>query len=169
MAKTKDPAAAKVRHDRIRRLKRQTLGFVFALLAVIGAGTILLTAGKFVHKTFFDDSEEKQNYKEMVAPLVSMDPAPFDSLQDADTDMLLEAGIWAVLQYEDMAKYERDEYDAIILPTVDVERYLSRMYGPSYSIEHHSFFDLDHCGSDLAEPLVRKSDDRNVVHLRHGA
>ena len=143
MAKIKDPVAAKERHNRIRRFRRQTLGFVFCLLALIGAGTIVYGAVHYVHSTFFDDTEDRQAYQQLIAPLVSMDPAPFDSLENADQDMLLEAAIWAALDYEDTTKYDRNEYDSIILPTVDVERYLSRMYGPSYTVEHHSFFDLD--------------------------
>ncbi len=143
MAKMKDAVTAKERRNRARRFRRQTLGFVFALLALVGAGAIVYGAITYVHGAFFDDTEDKQNYQQVIAPLVAMDPAPFDSIDAANQDMLLEAAIWATLNNEDTSKYDRNEFDAILLPSVEVERYLSRMYGPSYIVEHHSFFDLD--------------------------
>lgn len=143
MAKIKDPAVVRERRNRARRFRRQMLGFLFTLLALVGAGTVIFAATRLVHTAFFDDTEDRQNYQVLLAPLVAMDPAPFESLDNANPDMLLEAAIWAALDYEDTTKYSRNEYDQIILPTVDVERYLSRMYGPSFSFTHHSFFDLD--------------------------
>ncbi|MEG2677287.1 MAG: hypothetical protein RR933_04130 [Oscillospiraceae bacterium] len=143
MAKTTDAVILKEKRDRARRFRRQALGVFFVCLAVIGAGTIIFGAGNFIYSAFFDDTSDKQNFQELIAPLVSMDPTPFESIEDANQDILLEASIWAALEYEDTSKYTRNEYDAIILPSVDVERYITKMYGPSYVIAHHSFFDLD--------------------------
>ncbi len=143
MAKAKDPAVVKQRRNRARRFRRQSLGFLVSVLTLIGAGTVVWGVARLVHNTFFDDTQDRQAYQVLIAPLVAMDPAPFESLDNADPDLLLEAAIWAALDYEDTAKYSRNEYDQIILPTVDVERYLSRMYGSAYPISHHSFFDLD--------------------------
>lgn len=91
----------------------------------------------------FDDTEDKQDFQKLLAPLVAMDPAPFETLEDADQNMLLEAAIWAAMNYEDNTKFERNEVGAPIVPTVDIDRYISSMYGPSFKIKHHTFSDAD--------------------------
>ncbi|MEG1181748.1 MAG: hypothetical protein RSD39_06940, partial [Oscillospiraceae bacterium] len=70
-------------------------------------------------------------------------PAPFDSIEKADHDMLLQAAIWATITGEDTTKYERNEEGKMILPTVDIDRYATKMYGSNYTITHKSFTDLD--------------------------
>ena len=143
MAKNKDPQLAKSRQMRGKRRRRKAFGFIFTCFALIGAATIVYLCASFIHQRFFDDTAQRQDYQSLIAPLVAMDPTAFSSIDEANQDMLLEAAIWAALTYEDTTKYERNEYEEIILPTIDVERYLSQMYGPSFKVEHHSFYDLD--------------------------
>lgn len=140
MAQTK--LTKKERQKLAQRRRRQLSGLLFICLALIGAGTIVALAARYIG-SLLDDSETKQDYQRLIAPLVAMDPAPFASLEEANPDMLLESAIWAALDYEDTSKYERNEAGSIMLPTEDVERYYSAMYGPSQTLEHRSFADLD--------------------------
>ncbi|MDO4566030.1 MAG: hypothetical protein Q4B42_01745 [Oscillospiraceae bacterium] len=132
----------KERQKRAQRRRRQASGLFFILLALVGAGTIVFAAVRYIGG-LLDDSEARQDYQQLIAPLVALDPEPFESLGEADGALLLESAIWAALDYEDTSKYERNEAGSILLPTVDVERYYSAMYGPSAALEHRSFTDED--------------------------
>ncbi len=143
MPKSKDPHVAKTKQMQAKRRRRRALGLVFTCFALIGVSTLVYLCVSFIHHRFFDDTAQRQDYQALIAPLVAMDPKEFTSIEEADQDVLLEAAIWAALNYEDTSKYERNEQEEILLPTVDVERYLSQMYGPAFQIEHHSFYDLD--------------------------
>ena len=141
--KTKDPQLAREKKKAAQRRRRKALGFVFSLLAIIGVAAIVTVCVNVIHARFFDDSKDKEAYARLIAPLVAMDPDSFPTLADANKDVLLESAVWAALSYEDNTKYSRNDKDEIILPTVDVERYYSQMYGPDAKIEHHTFTDVD--------------------------
>ena len=129
------------RRHLLQRRRRQIIGAVFLFLAVIGALSIV----NFAVSSFTaanDDTEIKQDYQKLLAPLVALDPAPFESLDDADQGVLLESAIWAALEYEDQSKYERNEAGSLLLPTPDIERYYSAMFG-SHELVHGTFTDAD--------------------------
>ncbi len=124
-----------------RRRRRQLLGGVLCLLIVLGAASVVSMAGRVVG-SLFDDSEERAAYEKLLAPLVMLDPVPFDSLETADQNLLLQAAIWEAIYNEDIAdetKYERDETGALIMPAVDVDKNGALLFGPNYVLEHHTF------------------------------
>ena len=124
-----------------RRRRRQLLGGVLCLLIVFGAASVGASVGRVIG-SLFDDSEERAQYEKLLAPLVMLDPVPFDSLETADQNLLLQAAIWEAIYNEDIAdetKYERDESGALIMPAVDVDKNGALLFGPDYTLEHHSF------------------------------
>lgn len=124
-----------------RRRRRQLLGGVLCLLIVFGAASVVTSVGRVIG-SLFDDSEERAQYEKLLAPLVMLDPVPFDSLETADQNLLLQAAIWEAIYNEDIAdetKYERDESGALIMPAVDVDKNGALLFGPNYTLEHHSF------------------------------
>ena len=124
-----------------RRRRRQLLGGVLCLLIVFGAASVVGSVGRVIG-SLFDDSEERAQYEKLLAPLVMLDPVPFDSLETADQNLLLQAAIWEAIYNEDIAdetKYERDESGALIMPAVDVDKNGALLFGPDYTLEHHSF------------------------------
>ena len=124
-----------------RRRRRQLLGGVLCLLIVFGAASVVASVGRVIG-SLFDDSEERAQYEKLLAPLVMLDPVPFDSLETADQNLLLQAAIWEAIYNEDIAdetKYERDESGALIMPAVDVDKNGALLFGPDYTLEHHSF------------------------------
>ncbi len=136
------PITKKERQKRRKRRRRQFVGFLVLFLCVVGAATIV-TLGVGLVNRYFSEEENYADYEQLIAPIVSLDPAPFSSIDKANEDVLLEAAIWAALDYEDTTKYSLDEFGAILLPTVDIDTYVSKMYGPSFRLEHHTFTDLD--------------------------
>ncbi|MEA5051228.1 MAG: hypothetical protein VB021_07110 [Oscillospiraceae bacterium] len=136
------PVTKKERKKRRQRRRRQFVGLMVFVLCVVGAATII-TGAVTLAKHYFSEEENYGDYEQLIAPIVSLDPAPFSSIDKADKNILLEAAIWAALDYEDTSKYSLDEYGAILLPSVDVDTYITKMYGPSFKIEHATFSDLD--------------------------
>ena len=125
----------------LQRRRRQIIGAVFLFFAVVGVISVVgFVVSSLTAAT--DDTEIKQDYQKLIAPLVSLDPAPFETLDDADQDVLLESAIWAALEYEDQSKYERNEAGSLLLPTPDIERYYSAMFG-SHELTHGTFTDAD--------------------------
>lgn len=121
-----------------RRRRRQLLGGVLSVLIVLGAISLIM-AGVRVTAGLFDDTEERQQYEKLLAPVVMLDPVPFDSLETADQNMLLQAAIWEAIYNEDITKYDRDEGGALILPVVDVDKNAALLMGKNYVLEHHTF------------------------------
>ncbi|MEA4912307.1 MAG: hypothetical protein VB092_06845 [Oscillospiraceae bacterium] len=136
------PATKKERQKRRQRRRRQFVGLFVLILCVVGAATIIV-GGVRLAKHYFSEEENYGDYEQLIAPIVSLDPAPFSSIDKADKNMLLEAAIWAALDYEDTSKYQLDEYGAILLPAIDVDTYITKMFGPSFKLEHQTFSDLD--------------------------
>lgn len=121
-----------------RRRRRQLLGGVISLLVVVGAISLIM-GGVRVAAGLFDDTAERQQYEKLLAPVVMLDPVPFDSLETADQNMLLQAAIWEAIYNEDITKYDRDEGGALILPVVDVDKNAALLLGKNYALEHHTF------------------------------
>ncbi len=128
--------------DRIykrKRLRRQFTGAVFALLAGIGVVSIVLFGINQVRKTF-DDTDDRQAYAALIAPIVALDPAPFKSLDQADPNLLMQGAIWATILNEDVSKYSRDEQSGqLMLPSIEVASYAAKLYGPDIAVENKTF------------------------------
>ncbi len=94
-------------------------------------------------KTVSNDDDQKLEFARLIAPLVSLDPVPFESVEKAKPEMLETASIWAVIYNEDTSKYVRNENEQLLIPTVDVDRYFKRMFGSAALPEHATFTDGD--------------------------
>ena len=141
MANTNE--AEKTRHAlRRRRRLRQILGAVVCVLVLIGLYSVILS-GVHLAAQLFDDTEEREEFEQRLQTLVSLDPEPFESLETANRARLLDAAIWSVIQKnsENMDVYERDEIGAMYLPTLDVDKELSSLYGPDFQFNHETFTD----------------------------
>lgn len=136
MAKVKYTKAQKARKRR-RRI-RQLRGAIFLLFAFIGMLAIAsLVIGKL--RTVTNDDEQKQEFAKIIAPLVAMDPVPFESVDKANPEMLKQTSIWAVIYNENTSKYLRNESDQLLIPAVDVDRYFRKLFGEGTLPEHSTF------------------------------
>ena len=123
-----------------RRRSRQKVGLAVLLLTVIGALSIVLGGVKGV-QFLLDNSKEKAEYEVILAPLVMLDPLPFDSLDKANHATLMQAAMWACIYNNDFSTYERDEVGALMLPAIEIEREAMRLYGPDFTFTRESFTD----------------------------
>ena len=140
MAKVK---YTKAQRARIRRRRfRQLIGAGFLLLALDGVFSIVsFVIGKV--RTRKDDGELKLEYAKLIAPLVALDPVPFESVDKAKPEILEEASIWSIIYNEDTTKYQRNENDQMMIPAVDVDRHFKKLFGSASLPEHVTFSDGD--------------------------
>ncbi|MEG0109596.1 MAG: hypothetical protein RR675_00640 [Oscillospiraceae bacterium] len=125
---------------RRRRRIRQLIGAVVCLLVVVGLAT-LLRAGFLSVAKLTDNSGEKAEFETRLTNLVAKDPLPFDTLGEANQDLLLSAAIWGTLAEADQSVYERDDIGQPYLPTVDVDNFVAKLYGKEFKFEYKSFED----------------------------
>lgn len=127
---------------RRRRRLRQMLGAVVCLLVVIGLASVISGGVRFAAR-LFDDTEERAKFEERLQTLVSLDPDPFASLEEANRARLLDAAIWSVIQQnsDQQDTYERDEIGAMYLPTLDIDRAVASLYGPDFHFNYETFSD----------------------------
>ena len=123
---------------RRRRRWRQLLGAVVCLLVVIGLVSVV-SGGVRLTATLFDDSELKAEYVLRLRNLVALDPVPFDSIEEANQNTLLNALIWSSISED--KEYERDEVGAMYLPTLDIDRAVASLYGPDFHFNYETFTD----------------------------
>lgn len=126
------------RIKKAKRFRRKLTGLIFLLLAMIGVAAIVVVIVNRVNVAL-DDTDEKLEYEQLFSALVSLDPAEFNSIENADMDKLKEAAIFTTLEFENTEKYEMDEFGRIILPVVDIERYATRLFGSRVSLVHGTF------------------------------
>lgn len=121
-----------------KRLRRKTIGVVFILFALVGAGYIIsLIIGSV--NIALDDTDEKRDYEILFSALVSMDPTDFSSILNADPKKLKEAAILTTMEMENLYKYESDEYGYTYIPTTDIDRYTIKLFGPNVQLENATF------------------------------
>ena len=133
---------------RQRRRWRQLLGLVVCLLVIVGICTVL-SRGVETVGGLFDNSALKQDLESRLQCYVMLDPLPFDSLDQADPNQIKEYAIWttvnnALATAGSLDAYERDpDTDGIILPTLEVDAAIARLFGPDYKVEHATFENSD--------------------------
>ncbi len=127
---------------RRRRRLRQLLGAVVCIFVVIGIGSVISSGIRMTAK-LFDDTEERLSYEQRLQMLVSLDPEPFDSLENANRTRLLHAAIWTVVQqnHDSLDSYEHDDIGAMYLPTLDIDRVVASLYGPDFHFNYDTFTD----------------------------
>lgn len=127
---------AKRRHRHIRQLK----GALFVVLAVVGLLSILgVVVGRI--QAGIRQRNDPEQYASLIYPLSLLDPLPFEEVGLANNDVLLESALMAVMQYEDLSKYAQNDYDQVLIPRVDAERYYTKMYGSETLPAPHTFSD----------------------------
>lgn len=125
---------------RRRRRARQLLGVGVCLLVIIGLISTISGSFKFVER-MFDDTEEKKAFEARLDVLVGMDPLPFDTIADANMNTLLAAALWATLTGNNSDDYEHDAVGAMYMPTADIDKTVTALYGPDVKFNYSTFED----------------------------
>ena len=132
-------------HARMQRRRgRQALGFLVAILVIVGFVTVL-RAGVGAVANLFDDTAQKQEYEDKLEGLVLFDPMPFDGIENIDDLTLREAAVWGCIYNIQETQGGFDNYNTdpdteqLLLPSLDVDAYLAKLLGPGFKLTHRSF------------------------------
>lgn len=130
------------RVKRRKRRARQLRGFLFLLFALIGVFAVVTATVRAISGKL-NPADDVDAYTQLISPLVGLNPVPFESVEEADSNILVESAIWAVLQREDVEKYAKNEYEQMMIPSIEVDRYFTKMYGEKSLPEHGNVVDAD--------------------------
>lgn len=122
--------------------RRIIIGAVMVCLMAIGVVSIVMTGINLTSK-LFDNTKEKQKFEALLTTLVVNDPLPFESPEQADQDLLLASSVWAAVMNEDMEKFEKNDFGQTYLPSVEVDKYFTKVFGTQFTLEHRSFTDQE--------------------------
>ncbi len=119
------------RSKRARRRISAFIGAVAILFALVSAVWILKTAVLGLN-SIGSTGEKKAEYTQFISPVVINDPEPFENIENADNQMLLESAIWSALSSADensAYSYQYDDTGKIVLPAKEVEEAGRKLFG----------------------------------------
>lgn len=121
-----------------RRLSRQILGVVLAVLIVVGAVSIV-RRGIELTATLLDNTAEKEEYEYRIAPMVWFDLLPFEDPLQIDENSLKEVIVFGLIDNLG-AEIQHDGNGSSIVPTLEVDRYAAELFGPDFTFASHETF-----------------------------
>lgn len=119
---------------RSKRARRRVSAFIggvvilFMVMVVVSVMSTVITGFSNIGST----NEKKVEYSEFITPVVLNDPAPFETIDKADNQMLLESAIWRVLEEISAAEDYEYTYDAtrkIVISADDVAKAGRELFG----------------------------------------
>lgn len=142
------------------------LGFLIILFTVIGLVTTIVGAINVV-SGWFDTSDDYLKYEREIYPVVMFDPVPFSDIRAADSSMLLQSSMWAVLLNEDTNKYSTDEIGFMLIPSIDLDVWCKKMFGDAVTLEHTTIdSDMTSFYFDEVDKMYHVPINAQVIHYR---
>ncbi|MGI5967506.1 MULTISPECIES: hypothetical protein [Anaerotruncus] len=131
--------------DRIHYRKNKyaaPIGGIFIFLSIVGLIGLTIFCVNFT-RGMLDNSREKQQFEQIIYPVLMFDPVPFEKATDADPLFLLQSSLWSTLLGEKRDSYQFDAMERLIVPSSDVDVACARLFGPDVKLEHQSFGDYE--------------------------
>ena len=123
------------KHKRGARRWAFPLGLLIAVLAVVGAVTVIV-AGVRVTKDAIDSSRNFDEYNTLLTPVVMNDPDEFDDITKANPSQLIDISIWSILKSNlSPDRYEYGE-TGMIIPEADVTAEFQKLFGTEVQPTH---------------------------------
>ena len=115
------------------------VGAVSVVLALIGLLTVLSGCVKLAGR-LLDNSAEKEQFEQILFPVVMFDPGPVEAPAEMDPLVLLRSSIWSAY-VSNMEKYSVDANNRISVAKSDVDVACAKLFGGEIRLEHQSFSD----------------------------
>lgn len=139
-------AAARPRHK--RRRYGIPVGVAVLSLALVGVVFLAVTIGQAISHSRNDDSQLRE-YDNFLAPVVMQDPAPFETIDSVDPDLVMTASLWFAISQKGAENY--DSFDAegrSLIPLGDVTAACRDLFGPNCVLQpgnpkEETFFTFD--------------------------
>jgi len=113
------------------------LGIVVAVLAIIGAVTIISGCVRGI-KTAVNKNNKADTYKALIAPVIMNDPDSFDDVINADQKQLISISIWSLLQGDIDPDSFKSTKKGILIGTDLVEQEFAKLFGKDVAPLHQS-------------------------------
>ncbi len=127
-------------------VKRRTLavvGVVVFVFAIIGFVATVFAGVRLVAR-ITDNTQQKEEIAQFIYPVVMNDPAPFDDVQSIQPSVLIMSAIWDIIINENLDKYQKDEFQYITIPQVDIESHATRLFGTGLRFQHQTVGDAEY-------------------------
>lgn len=130
-------AKQKKQHKKGARRWAFPLGLLIAVLALIGAVTIIV-AGVRATRQAVEKSRNFDEYNQLLTPVVMNDPDAFDDITKANPEQLIDIAIWSILKSD----LSPDQYEygdgGMIIPEADVTAEFQKLFGTEVQPTHAS-------------------------------
>lgn len=132
-----------LRAIRAKRKKRKAalIGALFVFLGVVGAVTVVQKTAELVFY-FTDNTRDKEMFEQLIRPVATFDPLPFESVDTASDTVLLQSCIWGTLM-ENKRSYDMDENGQLLVPASDLDVTAVRCLDLEAKLEHQTFGDIE--------------------------
>lgn len=113
------------------------VGTIVVILVIIGiASIVIFSLGKIKDGRNATELAKREQYEELVAPVIMNDPDTFDDVTKADANALVAITIWSILEdNSDPDKYDYIE-GGMLLPQKEVEEKFKKLFGPDVTLNH---------------------------------
>lgn len=124
---------------KIKRGFYYAVGVAVSAMSVIGLISTISWTARLIGNVA-NNTAQKEQFAEMVYPIVIVDPPAADSSSELPSDTVISAAIWDIILYEDTAKYP-SEFGNITVPKVDVEQHATSLFGTGLRFDHKTLGD----------------------------
>lgn len=118
-------------------IKNLVVGIIIALLAVIGAVTIIIGAVKGVSSSFKKE-DKNAGYKAFLAPVIMNDPDAFDDVINADQAQLISISIWSLLKSDINPDTFESKNGGMLVPASLIEEEFTKLFGKDVTPTHQT-------------------------------
>ena len=115
------------------------LGGAFVLLALIGLITVIVF-GVRATESLIDNSKQKEEFADIIMPVLMFDPVPFEDPNEMGELALLRSSIWSAI-IENGEKYSVGDGNMVSVPQSDVDVACAKLFGQNVTLNHQSFED----------------------------
>lgn len=117
--------------------KNLVVGIIIALLAVIGAVTIISGAVRAISSSF-EHSDKYDSYKEFIAPVIMNDPDAFDDVINANQSQLISISIWSLLKGDINPDSFENKNGGMLVPASLIEEEFTKLFGKDVTPVHQT-------------------------------
>lgn len=115
------------------------LGGFFILMALIGVITVAVF-GVRATESLIDNSKQKEEFADIILPVLMFDPVPFEDPNEMGELALLRSSIWsAIINNKD--KCSIGDGNMVSVPKSDVDVACASLFGSSVTLNHQAFED----------------------------
>lgn len=155
------PTPAKKR----RRWYGVPVGTLVICLALVGLIFLGIQAYQYIYSRVTDDSAERA-YDQYLAPVVMMDPEPFESIDAADKDKILQAAVWKSVFENVSTGTDYDDSARLVLSGELVRSNAVKLFGVNCILSPHDI-DLSSSpqGAGLPENTISYDAEADAYHV----